>query len=347
MWRSSSVLGAMLGLLMVPRAADGQGCMPLRFTAPNFGGQQSPYFQAGDWQIGVAVRRVATDRFFVGTQEDPTKAPQGQPLHLRLNSVDVSFSYATSARLSFTLIVPMSYSTGSNVYADLQRHQVSSTGVGDVNVMGNFWLGAPVAHLKGNVLVGFGLKVPTGANGVLGKTYDAQGNVSEVPLVQTLQLGDGGWAVPLQIQAFQQILPRGSVYLSGFYSVSLTKHTDVLFPAEKRFWAAPDVYSLRTGFAYGIKTEPSLSISLGGRMDGTMVRDLIGGRTDFYRKPGYTMYVDPGIALQSGQNQFTLNIPVRVRHDYMSMTINNGQTVRGGAGGVSDYVVYAGFSRRF
>lgn len=344
---SRAVLGAVLGSLVVPRVADGQGCMPLRFTAPNFGGQQSPYFQAREWQIGIAVRRVATNRFFVGTQEDPTKAPAGQPLYLRLNSADVSFTYATSARLSVTLVVPMSYSTGSSVYPDLQRHQVSSTGIGDINVMGNLWLGAPAAHLKGNVLVGFGIKAPTGRNDVLGNTYDAQGNVSQVPLVQTLQLGDGGWAVPLQIQTFRQVLPKGSVYVSGFYSVSLTQHTDVLFPAENRLWAAPDVYSLRTGFSYGIKNEPAISMSLGGRMDGTMVSNLVGGRTDYYRKPGYTMYVDPGFALQRGPMQFTLNVPVRVRHNYMSMLINNGQTVRGGAGGVSDYVVYAGFSRRF
>ncbi len=343
--RSSSAL-AILGLLVVPRVAYGQGCMPLRFTSPNFGGQQSPYFQAREWQIGIDVRRVATNRFFVGTQEDPTKAPGGQPLYLRLNSADVSFTYATSERLSFTLVVPMSYSTGSNVYPDLQRHQVSSTGIGDINVMGNLWLGAPAAHLKGNVLVGFGIKAPTGRNDVLGNTYDAQGNVSQVPLVQTLQLGDGGWAVPLQIQAFRQVLPRGSVYFSGFYSVSLTQHTDVL-SAENRLWAAPDVYSLRTGFSYGIKAEPAISMSLGGRMDGTMVRDLVGGRTDFYRKPGYTMYLDPGFALQSGPMQFTLNVPVRVRHNYMNMLINNAQTVRVGAGGVSDYVIFAGVSRRF
>src|SRR5258705_7934204 len=272
-----------LGLLIVPgKSADGQGCMPLRFTSPSFGGQRAPYFQAGDWRFGIAVRRVATNRFFVGSQEDETKAPRGQPLYLRLNSADVNVTYATGERLSLTLVVPMSYSTGDQAYPDLQRHEVSSTGVGDINLTANLWLGAPVSHLKGNVLVGFGIKAPTGSNHVLGKSYDSLGTVTEVPLVQTLQLGDGGWAVPLQIQAFRQVLPRGSVYLSGFYSVSLTQHTDVLFPAENRFWAAPDVYSLRAGFSYGI-------MSLGWRMDGTMVRDLVGGRTDFYRKPGYTM----------------------------------------------------------
>ena len=82
--RAVLVLGAVLGLLVVPRVSYGQGCMPLRFTSPNFGGQQSPYFQAREWQVGIAVRRVATNCFFFGTQENETKAPFGHSLLPRI-----------------------------------------------------------------------------------------------------------------------------------------------------------------------------------------------------------------------------------------------------------------------
>jgi hypothetical protein len=345
--RWSVGLGILLSLLAVPGVALGQGCMPLRFTSPSLGGQQTPYFQAHEWQVGIAVRRVATNRFYVGDQEDETKAPGGQPLHLRLNSVDLSFAYATSERFSLALSVPLSYSTVDQAFPDLQRHQVSSGGVGDINLIGNLWLGAPSRHPNSNVSVGLGIKMPTGSNHVQGNTYDASGNVSQVTINQAVQLGDGGWAVLLQGQAFQQVFPRGSVYLSGFYSISLQQHTDVLFPAANTFWAVPDLYSARLGLSYGLMAEPGLSVSLGGRIDGTTVRDLVGGRTDFYRKAGYTMFVDPGLSLQSGPNQFILDVPVRVRHNYLSMLVNNGQTVRIGNGGVNDYVLYAGFSRRF
>jgi len=88
-----------------------------------------------------------------------------------------------------------------------------------------------------------------------------------------------------------------------------------------------------------------LSLSLGGRIDGTTSADLIGGHDDYARKAGYTMYVDPGISWVTGVNQFTLSVPVRVRHNYLPMTLSNG-TVRKGGGGVNDFVVFFDFSRR-
>jgi hypothetical protein len=337
--------GLLLGLVDAPEAAMGQGCMPLRFTSPSVGGEHVAFLEAHAWQFGVAARRVATHRFFVGTHEDETQAPGGQPLYLGLYSLDLSLSYASSDRLSFTMVVPLSYSTASNINADLNRHEVSSKGVGDVNLMGNLWLRTPGAHPNGNVIVGFGVKAPTGSNHVMGDFY-APGAVTQQPLPQTAQLGDGGWATLLQAQAFQQVVNRVSVYGSGFYSVSLRTHTDVLWAPANTQWAVPDVYSARLGFAYALKADPVLTLSLGGRVDGTPTRDLIGGRTDYYRHNGYTMYADPGLSFQVGRNQFNLNVPVRVRHDYLSTTLSDG-TVRPGAGGVNDFVIYASWTRGF
>ena len=119
----------------------------------------------------------------------------------------------------------------------------------------------------------------------------------------------------------------------------------MFWPPANTEWAVPDLYSARLGLSYQLKQEPALSMSLGGRVDGTTSRDLIGGRTDFYRHAGYTMYVDPGLSYQIGRNQFNLNVPVRVRHNYLSLTLSDG-TVRPGGGGVSDFVIYAMWSRR-
>ena len=86
--------------------------MPLRFTSASLGGQQAPYLLPHEWQIGLAARRVASNRFFVENTRTKTQAPGGQPLHLRLNTVDLSATYATSERFSLTLTVPLSHSTG-------------------------------------------------------------------------------------------------------------------------------------------------------------------------------------------------------------------------------------------
>ena len=341
----SAGFGLLLGLVAAPQAAMGQGCMPLRFTSPSVGGEHVPFLEAHAWQFGVAARRVATHRFYVGSHEDETQAPFGQPLYLGLNSLDLSLTYATSDRLSFTMVLPLSYSTANNINADGNRYTVSSKGVGDVNLMGNLWLRQPGAHPSGNVILGLGVKAPTGSNHVM-SDFHVPGGVIQTPLSQTVQLGDGGWATLLQAQAFQQVFNRASAYASGSYSVSLRTHTDVLWGPANALWAVPDVYSARLGLAYAINADPVLTVSLGGRVDGTPTSDLIGGRTDYYRHAGYTGYIDPGLSYQMGRNQFNLNVPVRVRHNYLSMTLSDG-TVRRGEGGVNDFVIYASWTRGF
>src|SRR5581483_7993462 len=102
--------GLLVALVAPPGTAMGQGCMPLRFTSPSVGGEHVPFLEAHAWQFGLAARRVATHRFFVGSHEDETQAPGGQPLYLGLNSLDLSLTYATGDRSSFTLVVPLSYS---------------------------------------------------------------------------------------------------------------------------------------------------------------------------------------------------------------------------------------------
>ena len=337
-------VGIVWVLLAAPRAAFGQGCMPLRFTSPGLTGVLAPYLLQNDWQFEIALRRVTTDKFFVGSHENESAAPGGQPLDLALNSLDLSITYATTERLSLTFTLPLSHATQENTNLDTLRHTVSSTGVGDLNLMANFWLIAPGRQPKGNLLFGLGVKAPTGSNHLLGTVFYGNGVDSQKPVTQTIQLGDGGWAIPLQMQGFQQIFPNGSAYFSAFYSISLKQHTDVLWPMAQKDWAVPDTYSARLGVAYGLITDQGLSVSLGGRIDGTTVSDIVGGRTDYYRAAGYTVFVDPGVTWQHGANLFTLNVPLRVYHDYQSMTLSTG-TVRVGRGGVNDYVVYLSYAR--
>ena len=336
-----------VGILLIAGAARGaaaQGCMPLHFTTPSLGGEGIAFLHAGQWQVGVAIRRVATNKFFVGDAENESLAPFAQPLHLRLNSADVSVTYAASYRNTFSLTVPFFYGTAENANADLLRHQVSNSGIGDVTATANMWLAEPTRHPNGNISLGLGVKAPTGGYRATGPFYGPTGTVTQQFLTPTLQLGDGGWAILAQAQAFQQMAGRLSVYGSALYSASTRQHTDATFQGIEV--AVPDVYSARAGLAFGVAPDQGLSLSLGGRIDGTTSSDLIGGRDDFKRDAGYYMYVEPGMAWTSGPNQFTLSVPVRVRANYFTATLSDG-TTRVGAGGVNDYIIYAGYSRRF
>jgi hypothetical protein len=143
----------------LPHRARAQGCMPLKFLSPGMAGLQSSYLRPHEWQLGIAARRVTTNKFYAGSEEDLSFAPGGQPLYLHLNSLDLSATYAVTDRLSLTATVPFSYSTASNIFPDGNRHQVSSAGMGDVNLVGNFWVLDPGSHVGGNVVAGFGIKV--------------------------------------------------------------------------------------------------------------------------------------------------------------------------------------------
>lgn len=345
-WRRSSVrvaIGVVL-CLAGTRGASAQGCMPLHFTTPSLGGEAVSFLHPGQWQLGLSVRRVATNRFYVGDAEDEAAAPFGHPLNLRLNSADISATYAVSERATLSATVPFFYGTQEITNLDAARHQSSNSGIGDVNVGANVWLASPTAHPNGNVSLGLGVKAPTGSYHATSAFYGPTGTPSQVPLTPTLQLGDGGWAVLAQGQAFQQVAGRTSAYASGLYSASLRMHTDATW--QGLIVAVPDVYSARAGLAFGIAPESGISVSLGGRIDGTMIRNLVGGRDDSKRDAGYYVYVEPGLAWSTGPNQFTLNVPVRVRANYYAMVLSDG-TFRSGVGGVNDFIVYAGYSRRF
>jgi len=334
-----------LSLSLVPGVAAGQGCMPLKFLSPSLAGLQSAYLRAGEWRVGLGVRRVSTDKMYLGDGPAPSAVlPGGQPLFLKLNSVDLSATYAVSERVSLTATVPFSYSSQSLFYPDGIRHETSSGGVGDVNLMANAWVFAPGSHVNGNLYVGLGMKAPTGSYHATGEVWDSTGASTQAPVPQTIQQGDGGFAILAQVQAYQQLFTGMSAYLSGDYSASLRQHTDVLWPQANALWAVPDVYSARAGLSYAALPQWGLAVSAGWRADGTTSKDVFHAAGDFYRHAGYTMYLEPGLSLIQGPNQFNLTVPIRVRANYLTVTTSAGP--RPGAGGVNDYVIYASWSRR-
>jgi hypothetical protein len=340
--------GAMVALLVLglpTHASHAQGCMPLRFTSPSLGGQGTSFLRPHEWQVGVGLRRVATHRFYVGSEETESAAPGGEPLRIHLNSLNLSAAYGLSERSSVTLAVPMSYSSASNIHLDGLRHSNSAAGIGDISLTASYWLAQPTQRPFSNAQVSLGVKTPTGSVHKTDDFFAPDGSVSQQPVPQTLQTGDGGFAVLVQLQAFQRLTPRLSLYQLGSYSASLKEHTDVTWPPAGTEWAVPDLYSGRLGLAWAAAPDHGLSFSLGGRIDGTTTADLIGGHDDYYRHAGYTMYLDPGVSWVTGLNQLTLSVPVRMRHNYLSETLSDG-SVRPGAGGVNDFLVYFDFSRR-
>jgi hypothetical protein len=320
--------------------------MPVRFTSPSLGGQRESFLNAGEWQLGLAYRHLGADQWFVGADVNEAAAPHGHPLFLDINSLDFSVVYGITNRTSLTLTLPFSYGTHSRVYDDLARHKVSAFGLGDVSLVGSAWLLDPSLHDQGNVSLALGIKSPTGNNGVEDDFFSANGSVDQRPVDQSIQLGDGGWGILLQVQAFQHVFTRGNAYLFGSYLVSPRKVSDVPSPLPGVPLSVPDVYTARAGLAYALVPDRGISISLGGRLDGLPLRDLIGGGDLGFRRPGFIFYLDPGASFRLGGDELTLGLPIRIRQDFRASLFDRERRSNGG-GDLADVLMFAGYTHRF
>src|SRR5688572_14260750 len=250
------VIGIVFGatcFALVPTSGVAQGCTPIRFTTPiDLGGEGQAYQRAHQWKLTLGYRRLHSNQFFVGTSQDPTKGPGGQPPEHEIHTVVGDVAYSPTDRLQLNVSLP--FSTASITRAgwgpgNPALHQQRATGIGDLSVLGALWLLDPKSHQNGNVSVGLGFKAPTGSHTKSSWFYSATDSVA-FPADQTIQPSDGGWGFTLQAQAFQQV--REGIYLYGFgtYTANPKDQTEVTFtPTSPLHWSVPDVYQARLGAA--------------------------------------------------------------------------------------------------
>lgn len=302
--------------------------------------------------MGLNYRRLTADEWFVGKELREDLRPNGGPVEININSLDLTIAYGVTDRLSLSLTVPFSTGTQSRFYNDGQPHEVSATGLGDINVSAWAWMLDPPAHWNGNIAFGLGVKLPTGSNRVEDGFYDT-GGPSRFFVDQSIQLGDGGWGILLQTQAFQKLFNTVSGYLTGYYLISPQAESDVLFtpsttsPYAGVRLAVPDVYNLRGGLVLASSMVPGLSLSLGGRLDGIPRQDLIGGGDDAFRRPAVEAYLDPGVGLSYGPHTFSLNVPVRIYYDFRASLLDEQKLGRPAGGDLAKYLIFAGYTHRF
>ena len=346
-WRALTVSAAIIAQTLTVSNTGAQGCEPIRFTTPvNLGGQGEAYHRAGEWQLTLAYRRLVSNEWFVGTKPSPTLAPGGESPLFRIHTFVADAAYAFRDRYRVRLSLPVSVGSLTRVWADGVKHEQTATGIGDVSVMGEAWVLEPRTHERGNVSLGIGVKAPTGSHTVGSQFYTATGAV-EFPADQTIQPGDGGWGVLLQGQAFQQLASRVNAYVFGSYLVSPKSQSDVRqTPGSGAFWSVPDVYSARVGAAFLVLPEQGLTISLGGRMDGIPVHDLLGGGDDAtIKRSSLVMFADPGLSLTRGRGTLTASVPYRVHvNRQKSVLEQRSDGVNGG--GFAKYLVFLSYTHR-
>ena len=284
MRNSITALSTVIFLCGNSGTAAAQGCEPIRFTTPvNLGGQAQAYQPEHEWQLTLAYRRLVSNEWFVGQDENSALAPGGKSPEFRIHTFVADVAYSINDRYRVKVSVPLSSGTLTRTWPDKAVHEQTATGVGDLTVMAEGWALKPRTHERGNIAFGVGVKIPTGSHTIASQFHTAAGPV-DFPADQTIQPGDGGWAAIVESRAFRQISERTHAYALASYMMSPKARSDVQWvPESGQYWSVPDVYSARLGGAFSVLRDQGLTMSLGARIDGIPLRDLQSVVAVFFR----------------------------------------------------------------
>jgi hypothetical protein len=278
----------------------------------------------------------------------------------RVSIYDLDLFYGVTDRVSLDLTIP--YVTGSGgvtqgTGANKQFVNWPASGIGDMTLQAEYWLNdtAKPSRLKGSV--DLGIKAPTGSDTVKGLFLTPNGDV-QMPIDEAGQPGNGGWELIFRAQGQYELGGPFLAYASGYYGLSLTEHTNVpqtylgtgptwpLAGTEGPLRGVPDTYSGRLGAGYLLPFASGLFFSVGGRINGVTVKDVIGGGDLFWRRPGYEVYVEPGLSWTFGNNIASVSIPVRVYQNKLDSLLDESLHRHIGSD-FAPYLVVASYARRF
>lgn len=313
------------------------------------------YLSPHRWQISVGYRKQRSHRHFVGTEEQHEREEAETEIVNDVHLFDVSATYALSHRTNVSVGVPFMFATRTRP-GNLDRannggvpgpDQVfHSRGIGDISVVARAWLVRPPSETRQNVSFGVGVKIPTGEPGVQDTVTTLRGASRQV-VDQSIQLGDGGWGLILDAQGFKAV-KQATLYASGVYLLNPRNTNGVRTGrarASEAIMSVADQYLARAGVVFPVPKLRHVSFSFGGRIEGVPARDLF-GKSDGFRRPGYAISVEPGINYFRKKETWTLAVPVPVVRNRVRSTsdiLDN----RHGDAAFADYVIVAGYSRRF
>jgi len=287
--------------------AFSQGCVAVRSTGGFCTvGDHAEADSAAKWQLTVNNRYYKSFRHYVGTAYQKQRETLGNEVINYAYTMDLALYRMIDPRWSIMLDLPISANTRSQTYNQsgvYHRFSTHDFGAGDIRLAVYRWLLDPTKMPKGNIQIGLGIKLATGA-------YDYQdwfktSDSTKVfgPVDQSIQLGDGGTGITFEFNAFYNFSHRVGVYGNFFYlsnprdqnGVSNTRNqtpTATQLANTSYVMSVPDQMLIRVGVTAQFN---KLTASVGFRDDCLPVRDLI-GQSNGFRRPGYILSVEPGLS---------------------------------------------------
>jgi hypothetical protein len=350
--------------------ARAQGCVASRLNAPSSptSAEGTEYYLAqGRWQFTLGYRDFFSHRHFVGDVEQDgspgTRDRTLNPVENHVHIPEIALTYGLSDRWSASVDVPIPllYRRNPSRSASATGPAVpaiytNARGIGDVNVVGRYWVGNPSRHVTQNLSLGLGFKLPTGkddAEGTFAQVVDGHVLPSVHPVDQSIQPGDGGFGIITEVQAFRSF-GVVTAYLTGEYLFN-PKGTNGVQTGRgdpnEAVMSVADQFGARVGAAVPLSFVKGLGVSLGARLEGIPVYDVFGSSAGF-RRPGYSIGVEPGISYSWGRNSFSFSFPYLVYRNRTQsyadkLATEESGTYRQGDAAFADYIFIAGYTRRF
>lgn len=337
--------------------AYSQGCVAIRsFSGCGAGTTGSAILKQGESLISGNFRYFHSFRHFRGREEEIHRIEEGTQVINDSYFMDLSFTYAFANRFYTSLTIPFVYHERSSMYEhggnDLrQRHKTYAKGLADMRIAAGYWLLPEDKHPGTNMALALGLKFPTGESGVEGKFYNAGPNGETVtrPVDQSIQPGDGGLGITIEMQGFHHLNERLVVNGNFYYLLNPREHNDVRRREGADPYASPDQYAIRLGMTYA-SLFPGFDAYLGGRMECVPVYDLIGG-SNAYRRPGYAISVEPGVSYAHNNLLLNVSVPIAVERNRTQSYLDKQREretgePRHGDAAFADYLINVGVAYR-
>ncbi len=273
-----------------------------------------------------------SDRHFIGDEEQKHRLAEGSEVINDIQLIDLSVSYALSKRVGVTLAVPFQFATRSQAVRDnrirnefgngtvIDRYETQAAGLSDIRLLATAWLLDPANNKKQNVSVGLGVLVPTGEKDVKDTftvfatnsagLYQPRAETRNVD--NSIQPGAGAWGIIFDINGFVEVFENFNVFAAGAYVATPEEDAGVYDGAggnTGRIWSVGDSYLFRAGLGYTVLPKQGLTLTLGGRMEGTPSTDLIGG-SEGRRRPGFAISIEPGLVFTKNRWFASFSAPV-------------------------------------
>ena len=362
--------------------AKAQGCVAVRgFGGCGVAGGSGLALAPKQWQVGANYRYFESFRHFKGDEEQYDRLVKQTQVINYSNTIDISASMGLTLRTQMNVNLPVSYTDRSSYYEHGgqtttfpgARKTSTSAGIGDARIGISKWLWNPVSHTKSNLMLGVGLKLPTGNWNVQDSFYNVMvtdpvtGSSSRKtvyrPVDQSIQLGDGGLGLSLEMQGFWEMADGLFAYGNAFYILNprgvngtmTNRRTTIVVNGVSQVFtneymcSVADQYAARLGFLSQSQLH-GLSFSWGARLEGVPVRDLVGESYGF-RRPSYTIAAEPGVTYMKGKTTVNFNMPIALyRIRKQSVTDKEVQdatgVARNGDAAFADYLISLGVTYR-